>query len=94
MAETFSISMNTLEKLITASKMLSDVMTDILEEKKREELKEKEVKWITTNAAAKLSGMTASGIRYLITTEKIRYRRNGSHYLIQEESLMKYMTKE
>lgn len=94
MAATYTITSSTLEKMISATQILSEVMTEIFTELKREENKEKEEIWINTREAAEIASLSGGGVRYLITTEQLKWKRNGGRYLVEKGSLMDYLTKE
>ncbi|MDC7250476.1 MAG: hypothetical protein PQJ49_11220 [Sphaerochaetaceae bacterium] len=94
MSATYTIDNSILEKMIKANQMMSEALTELFIQKKREETKEKEEVWIVTKDAAEIALMSGAGVRYLINTEQIKWKKNGGRYLVLKDSLMTYLTKE
>lgn len=63
MSATYTIDNSILEKMINANQMMSEALTELFIQKKREETKEKEEVWIVTKDAAEIALMSGAGVR-------------------------------
>ena len=49
--------------------------------------------WVTVQEAAEISGYTATWIRHLANAGEIKSRRFGRAWMVDETSLMRYLSK-